>query len=50
MIASIAVGYMVKHLNWQIPFLAASGLCLLGAILFLRIDPDERILSQTLRK
>jgi len=31
------------HVNWQIPFLVASGLCLLGAILFLRIDPSESI-------
>jgi sugar phosphate permease len=42
-LASIAVGYMVLHVNWQVPFLVASGLCLLGAILFLRIDPSERI-------
>jgi sugar phosphate permease len=44
LLASLAVGYMVQYLNWQVPFLAASGLCLLGALLFLRIDPSERIL------
>jgi sugar phosphate permease len=44
-LASVAVGYMVQFLNWQAPFLVASGLCLLGAILFLRIDPNERIFS-----
>jgi sugar phosphate permease len=42
-LASIAVGYMVKFCNWEVPFLVAGGLCLLGAILFLRIDPNERI-------
>ncbi len=45
-LASIAVGYMVKHVNWQIPFLVPSGLCLLGALLFLRIDPTERIFTK----
>ena len=45
-LASIAVGYMVLHLNWQIPFLVAAGLCLLGALLFLRIDPTERIFDK----
>jgi sugar phosphate permease len=42
-LASIAVGYMVKSFNWQVPFLVAGALCLLGALLFLRIDPSERI-------
>jgi sugar phosphate permease len=45
-LASIAVGYMVKFYNWDAPFLVAGGLCLLGAILFLRIDPNERIFSE----
>jgi sugar phosphate permease len=44
-LASIAVGYMVLHMNWQVPFLVAAGLCLLGALLFLRIDPTERIFT-----
>jgi sugar phosphate permease len=45
-LASIAVGYMVQYLNWQIPFLVAGGLCFLGALLFLRIDPAERIFRE----
>jgi MFS family permease len=45
-LASIAVGYMVKFYNWDAPFLVAGGLCLLGALLFLRIDPNERIFSE----
>jgi sugar phosphate permease len=43
LLASIAVGYMVQYLNWQLPFLVASGLCLLGALLFLRIDPEKKV-------
>lgn len=45
-LASIAIGYMVQFLNWQAPFLVASGLCLLGALFFLRIDPTERIFGK----
>jgi MFS transporter, ACS family, glucarate transporter len=45
-LASIAVGYMVKHYNWDVPFLVAGALCLMAALLFLRIDPNDRILSR----
>jgi len=45
-VASIAIGYMVQHLNWQAPFLVASGLCLIGALFYLRIDPNERIFGK----
>lgn len=45
-LASIAVGYMVMFFNWQVPFLVAGGLCLIGAILFLRIDPTERVFAE----
>jgi sugar phosphate permease len=47
LLASIAVGYMVQYLNWQLPFLVASGLCLLGALLFLRIDPEKKVFAET---
>jgi hypothetical protein len=33
----------VRLYNWDAPFLVAGGLCLLGAFLFLRIDPNKRI-------
>src|SRR5262249_29699538 len=46
MLASVAIGYMVQYLNWQAPFLVASGLCLLGALFYLRIDPNERIFGK----
>ncbi len=48
LLASIGVGYMVQYLNWQLPFLVASGLCLLGAVLFLRIDPEKKVFSEFL--
>jgi len=44
-LASIAVAYMVKHIDWQAPFLVAGGLCLLGAFLFWRIDPNKKVFS-----
>jgi sugar phosphate permease len=46
-LASVAVGYMVQFLNWQAPFLVASGLCLIGALFYLRIDPNERIFGNS---
>jgi MFS family permease len=45
LLASLAVGKMVKLYNWDAPFLLAGGLCLLGAFLFLRIDPNKRIIE-----
>jgi len=45
-LASIAIGYMVQYVNWETPFLVASGLCLLGALFYLRIDPNERVFSK----
>ncbi len=46
-LASIAVGYMVRSYGWQLPFLVAGAFCLFGALLFLRIDPTERIFGKT---
>ncbi len=46
LLASVAIGYMVKYFNWQVPFLIAGVLCLLGALLFLRIDPNEQIFGK----
>jgi len=36
----------VQFVNWESPFLVASGLCMLGALLYLRIDPSERIFDK----
>jgi sugar phosphate permease len=46
MLASVAIGYMVKFINWEAPFLVATGLCMLAALLYLRIDPTERIFGK----
>ncbi|MCI0387263.1 MAG: MFS transporter [Acidobacteria bacterium] len=45
-LASPAVPILVKFFNWQTPFLVASGLCLIGALIFLRIDPNERVFGR----
>jgi sugar phosphate permease len=50
MLASVAIGYMAQFINWQAPFLVASCLCLLGALLYLRIDPNERIFGPSVPK
>jgi sugar phosphate permease len=45
-LASVAIGYMVQFINWEAPFLVASGLCMIAALLYLRIDPSERIFGK----
>jgi sugar phosphate permease len=45
-LATVATGYMVQFVNWQAPFLVTSGLCLLGALFYLRIDPTKRIFGK----
>ena len=44
-ISSLAVGYLVSAYGWNVPFLVAAALCLLGAILFARLDASRRIFS-----
>lgn len=39
------LAYLVKEYGWNQPFLVASGVCVLGAILFARIDASKRILG-----
>jgi sugar phosphate permease len=45
-LASVAIGYMVQFINWEAPFLVACSLCVLAALLYLRIDPSERIFGK----
>jgi MFS transporter, ACS family, glucarate transporter len=42
-ISPILLAYLVESFGWDLPFLVAAGLCLLGAILFWRIDANRRI-------
>ena len=44
-ISSLAVGYLVRDYGWNVPFLVAAALCVLGAILFARLDASRRIFS-----
>jgi MFS transporter, ACS family, glucarate transporter len=44
-ISSLTVGYLVRDYGWNVPFLVAAGLCVLGAILFARLDASRRIFS-----
>ena len=37
---------LAQFVNWEAPFLVASGLCLLGALFYLLIDPSERIFGK----
>jgi MFS transporter, ACS family, glucarate transporter len=46
-LASIATGYIVKMFNWQIPFLVAAILCIIGAILYFSIDPIKKVFKFT---
>ncbi len=41
--SSLAVGYIVRDYGWNVPFLVAAALCVLGAILFARLDASRRI-------
>ena len=43
--SSLAVGYLVRDYGWNVPFLVAAALCVLGAILFARLDASRRIFS-----
>jgi len=39
-ISSVAIGYLATHLGWNWPFLVASAMCLVAALLATRIDPN----------
>lgn len=44
-LASIATGYLVRELNWQVPFQVAAFLCIIGAVLYFSIDPNKKIFT-----
>jgi MFS family permease len=44
-ISLVLAGYLVTAFGWNAPFLVASTLCLIAAVLFSRIDPLRRITS-----
>ena len=41
--ALAAVTFMAKYYGWNAPFLLTSALCIIAALLFLKIDAAKRI-------
>ncbi len=35
--------WIAQHFGWTMPFVVAGGLCLLGAIAWLMVDPDQQL-------
>jgi MFS family permease len=42
-ISPTALAYLVRAYGWNVPFLVTSALCLLGAVLYSKIDASKRI-------
>jgi sugar phosphate permease len=42
-ISPAALAYLVKAYGWNVPFLVASSLCVIGAVLYTRIDASRRM-------
>ncbi len=42
-ISPAALAYLVKSYGWNVPFLVASGLCAMAALLYGKIDASRRI-------
>src|SRR5258706_7078005 len=40
-LSSVVIGYLAPHLGWNSPFLVASALCAIAALLATRIDPNR---------
>ncbi len=45
-VSPLVFAKLLVRYGWQAPFVVACGLCLLGAISYLRIDPDDRIVAE----
>ena len=44
-ISSLVLGYLIEGYGWNVPFLVASGFCVLGAALYWKIDASRRIFA-----
>jgi len=42
-ISPAVLAYLVRGYGWEVPFLVASGLCVIAAALFLKIDATRHI-------
>jgi MFS transporter, ACS family, glucarate transporter len=45
-ISPTVLAYLVRYYGWNIPFVVASGFCVVGAVLFARIDATSRIFAE----
>jgi MFS family permease len=46
-ISPALLAYLVQGYGWDTPFLVASGMCIVAAILFLRIDASRPIFAES---
>ena len=46
-ISPTMLAYLVRGYGWDVPFFFASGLCLIAALLFLKIDASRRIFQES---
>jgi sugar phosphate permease len=42
-ISPTALAYLVRGYSWNMPFLVTAGLCVIAAVLYLKIDASERM-------
>ncbi len=42
-VAATVVTYTAAHYGWNVPFLMTAGLCLIAAVLYLKIDASQRV-------
>jgi sugar phosphate permease len=45
-ISPAILAYLVRDYGWNVPFVIASGFCVLAAVLFTRIDATRRIFAE----
>ena len=48
-ISPALLGYLVHHFGWQEPFLVASAMCVIAALLYFKIDASRRIVFAELQ-
>ena len=44
-ISPALLAYLVRGYGWEVPFLVASGLCVVAAALYLKIDATQTIFT-----
>jgi sugar phosphate permease len=42
-VAATVVTYTAARYGWNVPFLMTAGLCLIAAVLYLKIDASQRV-------